>query len=53
VVVAVLPGFFLLVVLVECEAGAADGHGGGHLLLDLVRPSVLRVLLRLALFMLY
>jgi hypothetical protein len=45
--------FFLLVVLVEGEPGAANGDGCGHLLLHRVRPSVLRVLLRLVLLVLH
>lgn len=49
---AVLLGFLLLVVLVEGESGAADGDGGGDPFLHLVRPRVLRVLLRLLLLML-
>jgi hypothetical protein len=47
-----LLGLFLLVVLVDGEPRAADGDRGGDLLLDLVRPCVLRVLPRLVLLML-
>lgn len=45
----VLLGFFLLVVLVDGEARAAGGDGGGDLLLDPVRAGVLGVLLGLVL----
>lgn len=48
-VAAVLLGVLLLVVLVEGEAGAADGDGGGDAFLDLVRVRVLGVLLGLVL----
>ena len=46
---SVLPGLFLLVVLVDGESRAASSDCGGDLLLDLVRPCVLRVLPRLVL----
>ena len=48
-VAAVLLGVLLLVVLVEGEACAADGDGGGDALLDLVGVRMVGVLLGLVL----
>ena len=47
--VALILGVFLLVVLMEGETGATNGDRGCDLLLDPVRPGILRVLLRLVL----
>jgi hypothetical protein len=48
-VMAMLLSFLLLVMLVDGEADAAGGDGGGDLLLHPVRPRILRFLLRLVL----